>query len=154
MTLLSVSLAEHGCSEPVDVITSCVLAVLAALLLLLLFALWCKYPVGHFLNSCLVTKIPGSALTLWQQLLGKGESHTFQGYAEHLRVQNRGNIAQHKANGWQFRGARACRQGGCPFLCCLLAFHLKQRSCVGGVLPSESLSHPLHPAAPFRSCAP
>lgn len=31
---------ERGCSEPVDVITSCVLAVLAALLLLLLFALW------------------------------------------------------------------------------------------------------------------
>ncbi|POI34236.1 hypothetical protein CIB84_002009 [Bambusicola thoracicus] len=31
---------ERGCSEPVDVITSCVLTVLAALLLLLLFALW------------------------------------------------------------------------------------------------------------------
>ncbi|NXJ09869.1 CD48 protein, partial [Odontophorus gujanensis] len=39
LTLLTVSLAERGCSEPVDVIASCILAVLVALLLLL-FSFW------------------------------------------------------------------------------------------------------------------
>lgn len=119
LTLLVISLAERGCSETVSVIASCILAVLAALLLLL-FSLCCKYPMVHFLNSCLVSKILGSALTLQRQLLWKEESHSFQEYAEHFRVQNRGNIAQHKAKGWHVSGAGLAGKMGVHFCAAFL----------------------------------